>query len=136
MTLGLSEKQQAKRTQGIGASEVAAVLGLVPGAIDVYARKVGEAEPWEGNSLTEFGQRIERVIGEAYLDRHAQEGIRIYTPGTLVHHKHSWAFASPDRIVAPAGAGRPPREAWLRVLEIKTVFFSSAEYGDGADEVP
>ena len=136
MAIGLSEKQQAIRTQGIGASEVARVLGLVPGAIDVYAAKTGEGEPFEGTTLTEFGQRIERVIGEAYLDRHVEEKIRIYTPGTIVYPQHSWALASPDRVVAPEGLGRPAREQWLRVLEIKTVFFSSAEYGEGADEIP
>lgn len=132
--IGLSQRQQEMRLRGIGASEVAKVIGLVPGAIDVYAQKVGEAEEFEGNSLTEFGSRIEEVIGDGYVARHP--GIRIYKPGTLRHPKHEWALASPDRVVAPPGAGRPPREEWLRLLEIKTVFFSSAEYGEGADEIP
>jgi putative phage-type endonuclease len=131
--IGLSEKQQALRQQGIGASEVFDVLN---GGIITYARKVGEADPFEGNSLTEFGHRIERVIGEAWADRHRDEGVRVYTPGTLVHAQHPWALATLDRVVAPAGVGRPARATWLRALEIKTVFFSSSEYGEGADEVP
>lgn len=129
--LGLSEKQQAIRSTGIGASEV---FDVINGGIATYARKVGEAEPFEGNSLTEFGHRVERVIGEAWEERHP--GKRIYTPGTLRHPQHEWALASPDRVVAPPGAGRPARETWEQLLEIKTVFFSGGDYGEGADEVP
>lgn len=129
--LGLSEKQQALRATGIGASEVWDVLN---GGIVTYARKIGEAEAFEGSSLTEFGHRIERVIAEAWTERHP--GLRVYTPGTLRHPQHEWALASPDRVVAPLGEGRPARDAWLQVLEIKTVFFSSSEYGEGADEIP
>lgn len=130
-SLGLSEKQQQLRQQGIGASEV---FDVVNGGIVTYARKVGEADPFEGSSLTEFGHRVERVIGEAWAERHP--GVRIYTPGTLRHPQHDWALASPDRVVAPVGQGRPARETWRSLLEIKTVFFSGSEYGEGADEVP
>jgi predicted phage-related endonuclease len=129
--LGLSEKQQLLRTTGIGASEV---FDVINGGITTYARKVGEADAFEGNSLTEFGHRVERVIGEAWAERH--QGVRIYTPGTLRHPQHEWALASPDRVVAPVGLGRPAREDWQSLLEIKTVFFSGSEYGEGADEVP
>lgn len=129
--LGLSEKQQQLRLTGVGASEVFDVL---QGGITTYARKVGDAEPFEGSTLTEFGHRIERVIGEAWLERHP--GVRIYTPGTLRHPEHDFALASPDRVVARPGLGRPARADWLSLLEIKVVFFSSAEYGEGADEIP
>ncbi len=133
--LGLSEKQIADRRRGIGASEVAAVVGVVPGAIDVWARKVGEFQDDSGpNDLLEFGHRIEEVIGDAYQARHPET--RIYTPGTVWHPTVDFACASPDRVVAAPGLGRPAREAWLRLLEIKTVFFSSAEYGERADEIP
>jgi putative phage-type endonuclease len=133
--VGLSERQQDIRRTGIGASEVAKVVGLVPGAIEVWAEKVGQAEPFEGNSLTEFGSRIERVIGEAWQERHA--GVRIYSPGTLRHPTRPWALATPDRVVAPPGLGRPARESWQQLLEIKVAFFSGGDYGEaGTDEVP
>jgi putative phage-type endonuclease len=134
-TLGLSNRDQQVRATGIGASEVAPILGIVPGAIDVYARKVGEAPDFEGNDLTEFGHRIEDVIGDGYVARH--QGVRIYKPGTLRHPRFDWALATPDRVVAPPGVGRPAREAWLDLLEIKTVFFSGSEYGEaGTGEIP
>src|SRR5512138_3210108 len=95
--LGLSEKQQDMRKTGVGASEVAAVVGLHHKfrPIDVWLAKQPDAEPFEGNSYTEFGHRIERVLGEAYQERHPD--IRIYTPGTLRHPKFDFALASPDR---------------------------------------
>ncbi len=128
---GLSEKQQQMRLTGVGASEVWDVLN---GGIVTYARKVGEAEEFEGNSLTEFGARIERVIAEAWTDRHP--GLRVYTPGTLRHPQHEWALATLDRVVAPPGVGRPARKDWLEGLEIKVSFYSADEYGEGADDVP
>lgn len=123
--LGLTEKQQAMRDGGVGASEVFAVLN---NPISVYERKLGLAPPFEGDSLSEFGHRIERTIAEAWADRHAAEGVRVYTPGTLRHAKYPWALASPDRVVAPAGQGRPAKEDWRELLEIKTVFWAGADY--------
>jgi predicted phage-related endonuclease len=107
--IGLSEKQQAMRESGIGASEVFDVLN---GGIATYARN----------------------IGEAWTERHP--GVRIYTPGTLRHPAHEWALASPDRVVAKPGLGRPARADWLSLLEIKTVFFAGGDFGEGADDVP
>lgn len=133
--LGLSARDVSTRATGIGASEVAKVLGIVPGAIDVYAQKVGEAPDQDAGELAEFGHRIEDVIGDAYVARH--QGIRIYKPGTLRHPRHPWALATPDRVVAPPGIGRPARESWTDILEIKTVFFSGSEYGEaGSGEIP
>jgi putative phage-type endonuclease len=130
--IGLTEKQLAMRAAGVGASEVPAVVGLVPGAIAVWERKVGLAPEQEQTSFMEFGHRIEEVIGDAYQARHPET--RIYTPGTLRHAKHEWALATPDRVVAPPGLGRPAREVWQQLLEIKTVFFASREYGE--EEIP
>ena len=133
--LGLSERDVRRRQSGIGASEVPAVIGLVPGIIDVYARKVGESENQQASDLLEFGHRIEDVISDAFVHRHP--GLRTFKPGTLRHPKAAWALATPDRVVAPPGVGRPPREEWLDILEIKTVFFSGRDFGEsGSNEIP
>lgn len=136
--LGLSEKQLDLRRTGVGASEVAAVIGVHPtkSAIDVWMAKQPDAPESDGGSLAEFGHRVERILGEAWVDRHGAEGLRIYTPGTLRHPTHDWALASPDRVVATPGLGRPARADWKSLLEMKAAFFSDREYGDGADEVP
>lgn len=130
--LGLSERQMAMRQRGLGASEVARVVGLVPGAIEVWERKVGLAPEQAPSDLTEFGHRIEDVVADAYHERHPQT--RLWTPGTLVHPKHPWALATPDRVEAPPGVGRPARSDWMRGLEIKWAAFSAADYADGPPE--
>ncbi|XZE18778.1 YqaJ viral recombinase family protein [Pirellulaceae bacterium SH449] len=53
-----------ERKSSIGASDVAAILGLNPwaSAWDVWADKRGLIEDWEGNEATELGTRFETVI--------------------------------------------------------------------------
>jgi len=53
-----------ERRNAIGASDVAAILGLNPyaSAWDVWASKRGIVEDWEGNEATDLGNRFERVI--------------------------------------------------------------------------
>lgn len=136
-TLGLTQKQQALRATGIGASEVAAVMGLHPTMrpIDVWAVKVGETPAFEGNEFTRWGQRLERAIADAWLEEHP--GKSIFTPGTLRHRdpRFPFALASPDRIVVPEG--RRAREVWEKVLEIKNVStFRADAFGEGDDEIP
>src|SRR5574341_639051 len=135
--IGRSEKQLALRQTGIGASEVAAVVGLHPTRkpIDVWAEKTGRAERFEGNAFTEWGQRIERVVAEAWQERHPD--VSIFTPGTLRHRDEnfSYALASPDRVVVPQG--RRARDVWQELLEIKNVStFRADDFGEGEDEIP
>lgn len=60
----LSPEQLAARKHVIGASEVAAVLGINPfkTAFEVYAEKVDDLEPFEGNRYTDAGNRFEPEV--------------------------------------------------------------------------
>jgi putative phage-type endonuclease len=53
-----------RRRRSIGASEVAAVLGVSPYASpwDIWADKRGLVEPWQGNDATRAGQAYERAV--------------------------------------------------------------------------
>lgn len=53
-----------ERRNAIGASDVAAILGLNPwaSAWDVWASKRGIVEDWEGNEATDLGNKFERVV--------------------------------------------------------------------------
>lgn len=136
-TSGLSEKQQAIRATGLGASEVPIALGLsrFTSAAELAAVKRGELPPFSGNEFTHWGQRLERVIADEWLDRHREEGVSIFTPGTLRHPTCSVLLASPDRVIAPEG--RRARETWRGLLEIKaTSAYRASEFGDAADEIP
>lgn len=136
-SLGLSERQQAVRAAGLGASEVPTALGLNPfqSAAELAAVKRGELPPFEGNEFTHWGQRLERTIAEEWLDRHRAEGVSIFTPGTIRHPTSAILMASPDRVIVPEG--RRAREVWRGLLEIKAVSaFRAAEFGEAPDEIP
>ncbi len=86
------------RSTGIGASEVAALLGLDPRKtpLSLWLDKTGNAPPFEGNRFTEMGQRCEPVIADAYAER---EGVELETCGTTRHPDLPHVFATPDRRV-------------------------------------
>jgi putative phage-type endonuclease len=133
----LSARQQAMRAEGLGASEVPTALGLNPfqSAAELAAVKRGELPAFEGNEFTRWGQRLEKPIAEEWLERHAGEGVGIFTPGTLRHPTCPVLLASPDRVVVPNG--RRARDAWLSLLEIKAVSaYRAGEFGEAADEIP
>ena len=134
----LTAEQRKVRSRGIGASEIAAILGVPnPGGktiVDVWARKcrgpknelpplvdVDEPEPEtcaafapyiKGDART-AGSVLEVGIAALY---EMMTGLVTSTSGTLSHPKHSWALATPDRWVAHS-----PTETIDRGLEIKLV---------------
>lgn len=88
------------RSQGIGSSEIAAVLGVDPYVTpyQLWLKKTGRADEFEGNKFTEAGHRLERAVAEYFADRTGAE----ITPGYeddihFIHPAHSWARVTPDR---------------------------------------
>lgn len=126
----LTAEQRTKRQQGVGASEVPAVLGLDPyrSPLDVYLEKTGMLPPFEGNRFTDWGNRLEPLIASAYAEMMPEADLAL--SDTLAHPAHSWALATPDRIVT----ARTLR--WL--LECKNRgSYATAQFGDpGTDQVP
>lgn len=127
----LSPEQRALRTQGLGASEVAAVLGLDPykTALDVFLEKTGQADPLPENRFMRWGKRLEAVIADEYADNHPEATIA--TSATIVGDE-SWMLATPDRVVAS------PTEKNTWGLECKSRgHFNADAWGEsGTDEVP
>ena len=117
------------RATGIGASEIAAIVGLSPytSPLDVYLRKRGLTEEFSGNNSTRWGLVLEPVIAEAYT---AETGISLIGDGrtTVVHSTYPWALCTPDRVAADRS----------RVVEIKTAGLRMADqWGEpGSDDVP
>jgi putative phage-type endonuclease len=130
-TSSLTPEQQALRKQGLGASEVAAVLGLDPyrTALDVYLEKIGEAEPFPGNQFTHWGNKLEPVIAAEYAERHPDATL---VESDTVVGAEPWILATPDRIVAS------PSEKNTWGLECKSRgWFNTDAWGEsGTDEVP
>lgn len=94
----LTAEQLEQRKQGIGASEMPALMGVDPyrSAIDVYLEKTGQAPPFDGNQYTYWGNVLEPAIANRYAELNDVEVVEC---GTLVHPVHPWMMATPDRIV-------------------------------------
>ena len=126
----LTNDQQELRKSGIGASEIATIAGINPyqTPLDLWLVKTGREEAFSGNEYTELGHHFEAIIADWFEKRHA---VRLHNPKeTLVHPKHPWLLATPDRIIVG-----DEREN----LEIKTVWSErqAAQWGEpGTDEVP
>lgn len=122
---------------GIGGSQAAAALGVHPyqSPISLWQELVGELPGFEGNERTRWGNVLEPVVRQEYVERH---GCAVHVPQGSLYAAHSeardWARATPDGIVVDAdGGGR-----WLYGLEVKTAGLRVADrWGEeGTDEVP
>lgn len=128
--LVMSESQRQLRRRGIGSSDIAAICGLIPwrSAHDVWLDKRGLAEEQEETLAMLCGKLSEELIAKLYVH---QTSASIETQeeaerrGTLVHPKHDWIVATPDRLVH-----QPADE----ILEIKWVGWRMAGAWDDTDE--
>jgi putative phage-type endonuclease len=109
-SLGLTAEQLALRKQGIGASEVPAILGLdsYRTALDVFLDKTSQAEPMPENRYTRWGHRLEAVIADEYAERHPEATLR--TCDTEIGPE-PWMLATPDRLVIGMNLQHPSKEA-------------------------
>lgn len=122
---------RARRT-GIGASEIAVVLGLSrwKSALELYVQKTGQAEP-EDISDEEpvlWGTVLEGVVAEQYGTRR-YAGRRVRLSGELLRSvEHPWALATLDAWCEHPEHGEIP-------LEIKTTGAHKAEeWAEGPPE--
>lgn len=134
----LTTAQLALRKQGIGASEVAAVLGLdsrrTP--FDVWYAKTQEpdtpAPPPATDGPVYWGHVLEPVIAQEYAKR-LTHPVALSEPGTIVGSE-PWMLATPDRVVS-----RLDLEAtWLLEIKSRTrgSMFAQGWGAVNTDEVP
>ena len=133
----LSEAQRRIRRNGLGASEIAAVLGLsrYDGPADIYLEKV-VGRPFTQNRYTYWGSLLEDDIAQWYTDfilqgrctrlleshelpstdRYEQVTADGRPTGTLRHREFPYLLCTPDRVFSD----------FSRILEIKT---AAEKYG-------
>lgn len=128
----LTTQQLQRRQQGIGASEVAAVLGLDPyrSPFDVWYAKVHPSEQMQQTQTAAMarGHRLEPVVADIYAEAHPD--VTLVLGDTCAHPDADWALATPDRlVVTPTDAG---------LLEIKSKRWHTARpWGEsGTQDVP
>ncbi len=101
----LTPEQEKIRMQGIGGTDVAAIMGFSDWRTpyDVWMEKTGrvkfeytrEEKPWLW-----WGKRLEDTIAEVFAE---DMKVELYNPGTIIHPKHKWMLGHPDRLIIGTG---------------------------------
>lgn len=119
------------RSKRIGASEVAAVLGISPYAdatpFAVWARLTQGYQRPDAPELT-AGTYLERAVADWYRDQFAKP-YELKPGAGVVHRTHDWLSATPDRLVMSA-------DGPMGLLECKTDRDRDAWGEPGTDQVP
>lgn len=120
------EEFLARRKQGIGGSDVAAVLGVSPyrTPYQVWMDKTGKAPECEETEILHFGQVLEQVIADEFVRRN---GVKVQKRNAMYRHKdHPELVANIDRYVVGG-----------KILECKTCnAFAADKFGKDGDSVP
>jgi putative phage-type endonuclease len=125
----------AARRQGIGASEIAAVLGISPweSPFGLYWRK---ANGWEIDASDEMaaGTLLEPAIADWWADKRP---FIVERAGLYANAERPWQLATPDRLVWSIANLSSDFASDLAVLECKYVAHSWHGWGEpGTDEIP
>lgn len=131
------------RKQGLGGSDIAAILGLSPwkSAVDVYLDKTGQTPDSEMNEAMLWGTILEDVVAKHYADT---SGNKVQRVGSIMRHpQHEWMIGNIDRaIVTPGSRARFDGARLLGaegLLEVKTASaYKSGDWGreDDEDAIP
>lgn len=125
------------RKQGIGGSDVAAILGMDRhrGPLHVYLDKRGEYEERSDpklNRAARRGTRLEGLVAEIFAE---ETGLHVVeTPGTFQHAERSWMLVNLDRAVFERQGDDLNGDG--RVLECKTRTWRSARAEDWHGDEP
>jgi putative phage-type endonuclease len=131
-------RAQELSKEGIGASEIAAALGLSPyqTPLELWMRKVGEAPEDEDSDAGEWGLTVEPALRRWY-ERRSQTSI--YHPkDSLFHAEVVWMRSTPDGIALRDPNGEADRENWDHGFEGKNTSWRQAHrWGEpGTDDIP
>lgn len=121
-----SPEWHAARASRLGASEIAAVLGLSPweSRFSMWHRKAGLIPPLDETDEMTWGRHLEQPIAARFAELHSDLSVR--RTGTWVSTARPWQLANPDRLLFP---GRIP-------LEIKWSPYGDGWGEPGTDEIP
>lgn len=135
------EEFLARRKQGLGGSDIAAIIGLLPWRTprDIYLDKKGLAEPEPETDAMYWGTTLEDIVAREYSKR---TGRKIERCNTLFQHpEHPFIIGNLDRVVYDETGKRPVVNGRLitrRILECKTASqYAAGDWGEaGTDQIP
>jgi putative phage-type endonuclease len=135
------------RQTGIGASEIAAALGIAPAAwsspMALYLRKRGELPEVRDNARMEWGRLLEGAIFQRFLKCHPEFREGPHLTGRLYRsNQRPWQLATPDAVVFDRryafAYDRRVRTAdgMPVVVEVKTGSSKEGWGEEGSDDIP
>lgn len=109
-----------KRSHSIGASEIAAILGLSPweSPYTIWARKRGVLDGVEENEAMRWGTVLEQEIAKEWSDRF---GIATIQPDPITIYRSTAlpiATASPDRLAVEGRGAKRKVVAWVEIKNV------------------
>jgi putative phage-type endonuclease len=125
-----SDAWHAARANGIGGSEIAAVLGLSPyeSRFSLWHRKQNLIAPVEESDVMYWGKRHEPTICDEFARRHAGWDIR--TSPTYAHAGRPWQIANPDRLIVDDFGDT------IAIVEAKTARDAEGWGEEGSGDIP
>ncbi|MFJ2000310.1 YqaJ viral recombinase family nuclease [Streptomyces chartreusis] len=125
----------AARANGIGGSEIAAVVGLSPyeSRFSLWHRKKGVIGPVEESEEMYWGKEHEPAICRRFAREHPEWFVR--GAFTYAHPDRPWQIANPDRNLWPTDSHIDDRIP-AAVLEAKTARDDTGWGKDGSDDIP
>lgn len=128
----LSPDWYAVRREGVTASEIAAVLNIVPGAwssrFDLWWAKQGGGDSQAESDSMRRGRRYEAMVVAEFADEHPE--LVVGESVTVRSVERPWQIATPDGLVRESPGGHP-----VAVIEAKTG--QRREWGEpGTDQIP
>lgn len=125
-----SDEWHAARANGIGGSEIAAVMGLSPheSRFSLWHRKKGLIGAVEESSVMYWGKKHEPTICQEFTDRHPEFCVR--PSPTYATGGRPTEIANPDRLIL--------NEAWetTAIFEAKTSRDDEGWGEEGTDQIP
>lgn len=129
-----SPEWHAARMDGLGGSEIAAVLGLSKweSRFSLWHRKAGRLGQQPESDEMEWGKRLEPAIIRKFADEHPD--LHVLPTGTWRHGHRPWQIGNPDALLYDVELG--VSEDPVALLETKFALYDD-EWGDpGTDEIP
>lgn len=129
-----TEPWYALRRGGIGASEIAGVVGLSPyfSAFWLWHFKKGNLPAQRVSDAMDWGHRLEPVVREWFAERHPEFDVEP-TPGTYRHAARDWQRCNPDGLIFHESED-PNRADYL--YEGKTARYDDGFGPSGSDIIP
>lgn len=122
---------------GLGASEIAAAIGLSPWRtpLSVWLEKTGQAPPFDGNEYTEWGLLLEPAVRQKYATINR---VTVHVPPRSLYHRDLlWCRATPDGIAVEEGpAGTDLRWKWPVQIKVSSFMMRDSWGPTGSATIP